>query len=101
MGAFNDVRARVTCPSCTKDVEVEVQFKYGSVWQHHYELGATLLWGTNDVGQPGRALVIADGEAGECPACGYDGDWPAYVTIERDVIQSARTSTGALFRQAI
>lgn len=94
MGAFNDVRARLICPSCANDAEVEVQFKYGSVWQNHYAMGDTLRWGTNDVGQPGRALVIVDGEATTCPACGHDGDWPVYVTIERDIIQSARTATG-------
>ena len=39
MGAFNTVRILGTCPSCKNEVNLEVQFKYGDVWQHHYQVG--------------------------------------------------------------
>lgn len=94
MGAYNEVRARLTCPSCAKEVEADVQFKYGSVHQHKYNLADKLIWGGNDAGRPGRTLVVADGEATKCSACGYDSDWPAYVTIEHDIIRSVGTATG-------
>lgn len=75
MGLYNEVRARLTGPSCGKEVEADVQFEYGSVVHHLYGLGDKLVWSANDVGRPGRTLVVADGEAMNCPACGYDSDW--------------------------
>jgi hypothetical protein len=94
MGAYNEVRTRLICPSCGKEVETDVQFKYGSVVHYKYDVGAELIWGANDVGQPGRKLVVADGEGTECPNCRYDGDWPAYVRLECDIIRSVGAATG-------
>ena len=64
-----------------------MQFKYGSTWQLVYPVGATLEWGGNDIGSPGRTSIVADGAADiDCPSCEYDGDWGFYVFIECDKI---------------
>jgi hypothetical protein len=94
MGAFNEVHAAVPCPRCEETVETDVQFKYGAVVQHQYKVGDKIIWGANNVGMPGKELVVVDGEGTQCPKCGYDGDWPLYVTIERDVIRSVSAPTG-------
>lgn len=93
MGAYKEVRARLTCPSCGTTGEVDVQFKYGSAVHHRYRLGSALVWGANDAGVPGRAVVVADGE-GRCPSCSWDEDWPVYVTIEHDVIRAVLPAGG-------
>jgi hypothetical protein len=95
MGAYNEVRARLVCPSCKMDVEATVQFKYGSVVHHKYSIGDKIVWGANDVGRPGRQLVVVEGEAMGCPNCGYDADWPAYIVVENDIIRSVTNATGA------
>ncbi len=94
MGAYNEVRTHLVCPSCAKEVQTNVQFKYGSVVHYIYDVGAEIIWGANDAGQPCRSLVVADGEGTPCPNCAYDGDWPAYVVIEYDVIRSVGPATG-------
>ena len=86
MGAYNEVRARLTCPNCKATVDVDVQFKYGAVAHHKYHIGSAIVWGANDAGTPGHAVVVADGEAVRCPNCAWDDDWPVYVAFERDII---------------
>lgn len=94
MGAFNEVRAQLVCPNCRVSVVIDVQFKYGSVVHHRYTLGSTLRWGANDVGVPGRAVVVVDGEGSRCPNCGWTEDWPVYVVVENDVIREVIPATG-------
>jgi len=94
MGAFNEVLGKLPCPQCLNLVEIEIQFKYGSVFQHKYKLGEKLIWGGNDVGMPDRARVVLDGEGSKCSSCGYDRDWPVYVYLDNDVITSVTVATG-------
>ena len=94
MGAYNEVRVHLSCPRCKKEVETIAQFKYGSVIHDQYGLGDSLRWGANDIGRPGRRLVVVDGEGTQCPNCGYNGDWPVNVMIEHDVVRSASTAKG-------
>jgi hypothetical protein len=94
MGAFNVLRAEATCPQCGNSPEVEVQFKYGSTWQREYAIGDVLSWGKNDIGEPTHERVVADGAAGPCPSCGYDGDWDLDIFIERDRITRVEPRSG-------
>lgn len=95
MGAFNELQGELTCPRCLNPVTTDIQFKYGSVVHRRYKLGDTLVWGSNDIGKPGRRLVILDAEGTRCPNCQYDGDWPAYVRVRDDVLTSVESATGA------
>lgn len=87
MGAYNEVRAQLKCPSCGVFVDVDVQFKYGAVTHRRYRIGEKLVWGANDIGKPGRRAVVVDGEVASCPSCGYSGDWPVHVFTKSDVIE--------------
>jgi hypothetical protein len=94
MGAYNEVRGVLTCPSCGQQTEGDVQFKYGSAVHHRYGIGEKLVWGANDIGRPGLQTVVVDGEAGPCPNCGHAGDWPVYVFIKDDVIDRVTDANG-------
>lgn len=96
MSAYNIVaNVPATCPQCGARVSVGVQFKFGGTWQHQYVVGDSLRWGTNDIGRPGRARVVADGAADSaCPACDYAGDWDFYVLIENDRILGVSEADG-------
>jgi hypothetical protein len=88
MGAYNEVLGTAECPRCHNTVETSVQFKYGSTVHDVYRLGDTLVWGANDIGVPGAAKVVVDGEGGICPSCGFNGDWPILITVHRDKLMS-------------
>jgi hypothetical protein len=94
MGMYNDVKAELPCPVCKRTASVDVQFKYGDLGLHHYKIGDSLNWGQRDRGHPGREAVVVSGEAWACPLCGYDGDWPAYVFLLKDVIVGVQPATG-------
>jgi len=79
MGAFNTVIAEVQCPVCNKWCRLEVQYKYGDTWQHHYDVGSVITWGGNDIGRPKMKKVIVEGIGGPCPNCHTDN-------IEFDVL---------------
>jgi len=68
-------------------VDVEIQFRYGDVWQHEYRVGDVLRWGGNDVGAPGQSMVRVEGIAGPCPSCGA-ADLEYDILIEADVIRA-------------
>ncbi len=61
MGAFNVIKINHVCKSCKINVMIQVQFKYGDIWQYEYSLGDSLKWGGNDTGVSGRRKVIVDG----------------------------------------
>ena len=95
MGAFNTVQTRVLCPTCKAPLSVCVQFKYGDTWQNEYSEGDQLRWGGNDIGTPGKRLVVVDGVAEDvCPKCGYDEERGFYVFIEHDRISRVAPATG-------
>ena len=92
MGAFNTVETSGTCPCCKQAVNLEVQFKYGNTYQHHYKIGDVITWGGNDIGKPGRTRVVVDGVA-VCPDCDCDVDYE--VWLEKDKIVDVKPATGA------
>jgi hypothetical protein len=91
MGAFNTVEISGTCPCCKNEVNVEVQFKYGDTYQHHYKVGDLITWGGNDRGKPGRSKVVVYGVA-VCPIC--DAELEYEVWLESDRIVAVKPATG-------
>lgn len=85
MSAFNRLHAQVRCPSCGNTPEQVIQFKFGDVWQHDYQLGDVLRWGGNDIGRPELAKVIVSGSGEECPVCHARGE-DYVVVVESDVL---------------
>ncbi|RKG84014.1 hypothetical protein [Corallococcus terminator] len=66
---------------------MEVQFKFGDIWQYEYVLGARILLEKKQEAWVPEKLVIADGIGGPCPACGTEFlDFDVY--IQRGVIES-------------
>jgi hypothetical protein len=89
MGAFNVVETIQRCPACKREAKFLVQFKFGELWQYHYEIGDLIQWGERyrrqNEGRPGLGRVAVDGAAEPCPFCGADGgDYE--VIIESDHI---------------
>ena len=91
MGAFNTVRILGTCPSCKNEVNLEVQFKYGDVWQHHYQVGDVIKWGGNNVGTHGHRKVVTEGVEA-CPICDSELDYE--VWLEKDEIVAVKSTSG-------
>lgn len=86
MSAFNTLSATVPCPNCTREFEVEIQFKFGDVWQFQYRLRDMLQWGGNDYGIKWPGRVVVDGTAASpCPHCGFDDEWNLYIHLEDSV----------------
>ena len=95
MGAYNEVLGTAECPRCHNNLETTVQFKYAATAHHVYHLGDILTWGGNDIGVPGLAEVLVDGEGvGPCPRCGFNEDWPILITVHRDRLVSLSRATG-------
>ncbi len=89
MGAFNVVTGQVSCPSCGRTSEFDVQFKFGDTWQHSYRVGEKLRWGGNDIGEAGCELVIVEGIGGPCPYCHAD-HLDFEVVVENDVLTTIK-----------
>ena len=96
MGLFNTVQTHDRCPSCDNEVNLKVQFKYGDVYQHHYQLGDVIKWDSNhprtNVGTPGHRKVVVEGIE-DCPACKAEADYE--VWLENDKIVALRRASGA------
>lgn len=92
MGAFNTLKVVSPCLSCQQVVELNIQFKYGDVWQHSYSIGERLKWGGNDIGVPEARRVVVDGAGEQCPKCGYEGDY--YIILEQDKLSSFEAASG-------
>lgn len=91
MGLYNTVEISGTCPCSNDQVKLEVQFKYGDTYLHHYKIGDVIKWGGIDIGKPGRSKVFVDGVAG-CPGCDRDLDYE--VWLESDKIVDVKPATG-------
>lgn len=93
MSAFNVLAFDTICPYCRMRVTIALQFKYADTWQIEYRIGDKLKWGGNDIGRPGKASVVVDAAAEDCPQCGHDlGDYDVFV--EHDVLMNAREASG-------
>ncbi|MEU4694709.1 hypothetical protein [Actinoplanes sp. NPDC023714] len=97
--AFNVVTIDETCPVCANPIRRRVQFKYGELRAHEYELGDVLRWGVNEEGVPAK-LVLVEGVPEECPACGDDPEWVYEIVIRDNVIESATRGTTDPFAEA-
>ena len=60
MSAFNTVYFTFMAAT-EKKVTIGVQFKFGECCQYDYQIGDTIRWGGNDVGNPGIKHVVVDG----------------------------------------
>jgi hypothetical protein len=73
MGAFNVLHVPMKCPSCATCCQVEIQFRYGDTWQHHFKIGDQVPWGGNDVGNADANHVKVLAHSVSCPNCGFSG----------------------------
>ena len=96
MGLFNTVEILDKCSSCNKDVNLRVQFKYGDVYQHHYQLGDVIKWNTDhprtNAGTTGHRKVVVEGVE-DCPNCEAEIDYE--VWLENDKIVAVKPKSGA------
>jgi hypothetical protein len=92
MGLYSVVRCRKVCHQCGTDVIFAIQFKYGNLYAHEYEVGDLIVWGRTQVGDPNEAKVAVQG-IGTCPACGNELDFD--IVISSGVIRSVAVSQGA------
>jgi hypothetical protein len=95
MSTFNELvlATGAACPACGAPSEIVVQFRYGDTWQHRYQVGDQVRWGGNDVGQPGRHLVVVAGYPERCEVCGDDGTI-LDIYVRDDVIESVKSADG-------
>lgn len=94
MGAFNTVTAPWTDPATGNSHQLTVQFKYGDVWQHEYQIGDTLNWGGNDVGRREDRRVVVDGVLeGEPSILGVPEDFEVHIVNNK--IDRVIPATGA------
>ena len=67
MGAFPIVETIQRCPACEREASFLVQFKFGELWQYHYEIGDLIQWGERhrrqNEGRPDLGRVAVDGAA--------------------------------------
>jgi hypothetical protein len=94
MGAFNTVVVPWKGPATSTKCELKVQFKYGDVWQHEYQVGDTLNWGGNDVGSREARRVVVDGVLeGEPSIPGVPEDFEVHIVNNK--IDKVIPATGA------
>jgi len=93
MGAFNTVTIYHECANCGHKIPLNVQFKYGDVWQHHYQIGDILQWGKNNIGKPGHKRVVAEAYSEDCSFCGNPGQ-DYEVWLENDQIIGVKPAEG-------
>lgn len=89
MGAFNILHTTIKCINCGNDFKGKVQFKFGNTWQFNYQVGDTVRWGGNDVGESDKPIVEVYGiaENSICPNCGYVNDEEFDIAIIDNIIQ--------------
>ena len=94
MGLFNTVETRVSCP-CGNEENLEVQFRYGDVYQHHYQVGDVIQWDpktpSTNVGAPGHSKVVVEGFK-LCPVC--EAELEFEIWLEKDKIVAVKPATG-------
>jgi hypothetical protein len=61
MSAYNTVTFQWSDFMTKKLFDLQVQFKYGEVWQHEYKIGDHIKWGTNEIGDPSAKRVVVEG----------------------------------------
>ncbi|RDI31899.1 hypothetical protein [Lentzea flaviverrucosa] len=107
MGMYNYlVLHGLTCPRCGHTADHTVQFHFGHVTLHDYEIGDTLRWSPrqrDNRGEPGHHRVVTEGLTGAHPDC--DGPfgprrWPdddlIDIYLDNDVITHATWHDGTV-----
>lgn len=61
MGTFNSIMIPWIDHGSNASVEIEVQFRYGDVWQYRYGIGDQIHRGGNDVGDPSETVAVVPG----------------------------------------
>ena len=61
MSAYNTVIFSWKDTKTKKNYDLQIQFKYGEVWQHEYKIGDNLKWGSNNTGDPLAKKVVVEG----------------------------------------
>ncbi len=61
MSAYNTVTYPWKDPNSGKMYDLQIQFKYGEIWQHEYKVGDLLKWGDNDIGDRSADKVFVEG----------------------------------------
>lgn len=93
MSAFNIVSIQEKCIKCGAEFLQRVQFKFGTVFQREYEIGAMLDWAPRAIGSPyGRFVVDGVGEL-SCPLCGQIGS-DYYIFVSDGRVETVVLATG-------
>jgi hypothetical protein len=88
MGLFNILTVDAKCPWCGKESSMEVQFKYGKLWQYKYKIGDPITWATERQAKSVKQRVSIPGVAMPCKYCVKDFiDFE--ITIEKNIVTSA------------
>jgi hypothetical protein len=92
MGLYATLKnAPLKCPKCSGKLEDKWQFAFGSVTNlPEYNIGDSIIWGTQSYGVPGASVVYAVAypiESNGCSQCGYN-DFIGLVKILDNIIDS-------------
>lgn len=92
MGTFNTLHISIICHTCKAACKDTIQFAYGEVWQHNYNIGDELLWGSNNVGVRGTKRVIVYGisERDFCSTCEIKQDNEYDIVVIDNIISLVR-----------
>jgi hypothetical protein len=91
MALYSTIETNFQCSSCDWIGPVEVQFKYGNLWDHTYTIGSPIVWGRTQIGDPAEHRVSAQGLV-VCPGCSTETCFD--ILIEGGVIKSVTPDSG-------
>ena len=87
MSLFNVIVVKTECPWCGKSSTMDVQFKYGKVWQYEYRVGDALVWPECSENASEKRTRKISGVAIPCRFCVKDFiDFE--IVIENNIIKS-------------
>jgi hypothetical protein len=95
MGSYNILHATTTCPRCGETGPVEIEFTFGQLDFHDYEVGDTIDWGVKGLREPRQRPVGGNFEGEgyvECPVC--HKDYWVWITVRQDVITDVWVDSG-------
>jgi hypothetical protein len=91
MGLYSTIETNFQCSRCDWKGPIEVQFKYGNLWNHKYTIGSRIVWGRTQIGDPADRLVSVQGIAA-CPRCNLEIFFD--ILIEGGVIRAMTPASG-------
>lgn len=71
MGFFNVLIAECKCANCGRVSKVRIQYKFGSTRQYEFNVGDTIRWGVNEIGNADlrKVKVYGIAESTTCVFC--------------------------------